>query len=175
MTEGTENNAAVVEAEKTDSGRIIFADDVVATIASLAASDVEGVASLSGGVVEGFTEKLGGKKNLTKGVKVEVGTEEAAVDLSINVKFGYRIREVCEKIQQEVKNGIETMTGLRVVEVNVFVQSVVFEQTEPTRAELREQKKKEKEAQKEADAAAKAAEEAELAAKAAEDNAPRVK
>ena len=175
MAEGTVNETAVVEAEKTDSGRIIFADDVVATIAALAAADVEGVASLSGGMVEGFTERLGVKKNLTKGVKVEVGTEEAAIDLSINVKFGYRIREVCEKIQEAVKNGVETMTGLKVVEVNVFVQSVTFEPTEPSKAELREQKKKEKDAQKEADAAAKAAEEAEAAAAAAAENAPRVK
>ena len=70
-----------LEVRNADCGKIIFADDVIATIAALAAADVQGVASMSGGVVEGLTEMLG-KKNLTKGVKVEVGSEEAAVDIS---------------------------------------------------------------------------------------------
>lgn len=150
MSEVNVANNAIEEID-TDGGRIIFADEVVATIAALAAGDVQGVAALSGGVVEGLTEKLG-KKNLTKGVKVEVGTEEAAVDINVNITYGFRIREVCENIQKAVKTAIETMTGLRVVEINVFVQSVVFEPTEPSRAE----KKKEKEAQKELEAAEKA-------------------
>ncbi len=150
MSEVNETNNAIEEID-TNGGRIIFADEVVATIAALAAADVQGVATLTGGVVEGLTEKLG-KKNVTKGVKVEVGTEEAAVDISVNIKYGFRIREVCENIQNAVKTAIETMTGLRVVEINVYVQSVVFEPTEPTR----EQKKKEKEAQKELEAAEKA-------------------
>lgn len=150
MSEVNETNNAIEEID-TNGGRIIFADEVVATIAALAAADVQGVATLTGGVVEGLTEKLG-KKNVAKGVKVEVGTEEAAVDISVNIKYGFRIREVCENIQNAVKTAIETMTGLRVVEINVYVQSVVFEPTEPTR----EQKKKEKEAQKELEAAEKA-------------------
>ena len=92
-----------------------IANDVIATIAALAAADVAGVAGMSGGVVEGITEMLG-KKNLTKGVKVEVGSEEAAVDISINVRYGFAIQEVCQNLQNAVKNAIETMTGLRVVE-----------------------------------------------------------
>lgn len=138
---------AQVSAEVTqqDGGRIIFADDVVATIASLAAADVPGVAGMSGGVVEGFTEKLG-KKSLTKGVKVEVGQEEAAIDISVLIQYGFRIRDVCLEIQKATKTAVETMTGLRVVEINVFVQAVVFEQQEPTRAEKRrEQRAKENE------------------------------
>lgn len=131
--------------EKNDGGRIIFADDVVATIAALAVADVEGVSALSGGVVEGITEMLG-KKNVSKGVKVEVGTEEAAVDISVVVKYGYKIKEVCEKIQLAVKKAIETMTGLKVVEINVFVQSIAFEQPESeSRADKRKAKEKEKE------------------------------
>ena len=131
--------------ETNDGGRIIFADDVVATIAALAVADVEGVSALSGGVVEGITEMLG-KKNVSKGVKVEVGTEEAAVDISVVVKYGYKIKEVCEKIQLAVKKAIETMTGLKVVEINVFVQSIAFEQPEgETRADKRKAKEKEKE------------------------------
>ena len=100
-----------------------------------------GVAGMSGGVVEGITEMLG-KKNLTKGVKVEVGSEEAAVDISINVRYGFAIQEVCQNLQNAVKNAIETMTGLRVVEVNVFVQSVVFEK--PAEPEKEKKEKKEK-------------------------------
>lgn len=135
--------------ETNDGGRIIFADDVVATIAALAVADVEGVSALSGGVVEGITEMLG-KKNMSKGVKVEVGAEEAAVDISVIVKYGYKIKEVCEKIQLAVKKAIETMTGLKVVEINVFVQSIAFEQGEnETRAEKRKAKEKEKAAEAE--------------------------
>lgn len=144
----TEVNA---EVKVTEGGRIIFANDVVATIAALAAADVPGVAAMSGGVMEGFTEKLG-KKNLTKGVKVEVGQEEAAVDLSALIQYGYRIQDVCANVQQAVKNAIETMTGLKVVEVNVFVQGIVFDTSDKT-----EKKKDAKE--KEAEAAPAAVEE----------------
>jgi uncharacterized alkaline shock family protein YloU len=142
MSEDKKTNAEVSKTE-TDGGRIIFADDVVATIAALAVSDVEGVSAMSGGVVEGFTEMLG-KKNLTKGVKVEVGAEEAAVDVSVSIRYGYKIREVCEKIQIAAKNAIETMTGLRVVEVNVFVQSVTFEPSEQESAKIARRKEKAK-------------------------------
>lgn len=139
-----EDHVGDMEVSQPEGGRIIFADDVVATIAALAAADVNGVAGMSGGVVEGFTEKFG-KKSMTKGVKVEVGAEEAAIDISVLVKYGFRIREVCNEIQKAAKTAVETMTGLRVVEVNVFVQAVVFEPTEPSRAEKRKEEKKAKE------------------------------
>ena len=146
MSEEKKTSTEVSKVE-TDGGRIVFADEVVATIAALAVSDVEGVSTMSGGVVEGLTEMLG-KKSLTKGVKVEVGQEEAAVDVSVSIRYGYKIKEVCEKIQTAVKSAIETMTGLRVVEVNVFVQSVVFEPGEGNaRAPKQKEKPKEKEAQ----------------------------
>lgn len=106
-------------------GKVVFAEDVVATIASLAAAEVDGVYGMSGTTFEGIGEKLG-KKNYTKGIKVEVGTVECAVDMTLIVKYGYRIQEVCQKVQQSVKNAIETMTGLHVVEVNIAVNSVVF-------------------------------------------------
>lgn len=148
---GTEVSKAEVSKVEAEGGRILFADEVVATIASLAVADVEGVSALSGGMVEGITEMLG-KKNLTKGIKVEVGQEEAAVDVSVSIRYGYKIKEVCETIQNAVKSAIENMTGLRVVEVNVFVQSVVFEAVDQgnTRAEKRKEKAKEKEKEKEA-------------------------
>jgi uncharacterized alkaline shock family protein YloU len=106
-------------------GKVVFAEDVVATIASLAASEVEGVYGMSGSTFEGLGEKLG-KKNYTKGIKVEVGTVECAVDMTLIVKYGYRIQDVCQNVQQAVKNAIENMTGLNVVEVNISVNSVVF-------------------------------------------------
>lgn len=119
----------VTDISVAENGKVVFAPDVIATIAGLAASEVDGVSGLSGTVIEGISG-IFSKKNLTKGVHVEVGQEETAIDLSVNVKYGYRIQDVCANIQKEVKNAIETMTSLRVVEVNVIVQSVTFEEPE---------------------------------------------
>ena len=123
--------------ENIQGGKIVFAEDVVATIAYLAACEVEGVHAMIGTTMEGLSEKLG-KKNYTKGVKVEVGSEECACDITIVVKYGYRIQEVALKVQQEIKNAIETMTGLKVVEVNINVNGIFFEpekKEEPVQAE----------------------------------------
>lgn len=120
-----EQQETVMREEKNNLGTIRIADDVVRVIAGLAATEVAGVAGMSGGVVGGITEKLG-RKNLSKGVKVEVGEKEAAVDLYIIVEYGTRIPEVAAKIQDDVKSAIEKMTGLKVVEVNVNVQGVSF-------------------------------------------------
>jgi len=128
-------------AQETKGGKVTFASEVIAIIASLAASEVKGLASMSGSTFEGITEKLG-RKSYTKGVKVEVGNEEAAVDLFVVVKYGYRIHDVCLEIQNAVKNAIETMTGLRVVEVNVNVTGIQLEKEpkeEPAPAKEEEQ------------------------------------
>lgn len=111
----------------SDSGSVKIADEVVAIIAGLAASEVKGVAGMSGGIVGGITEFVG-KKNPSKGVKVEVGEKEAAIDLFVIIEFGVRIPEVANQIQKNVKKAIESMTGLEVVEVNVHVQGVVIPQ-----------------------------------------------
>ena len=110
--------------EINQGGKIVFADDVVATIAFLAAGEVEGVHAMIGST--SISEMLG-KKNYTKGVKVEVGSEECACDITIVVKYGYRIQAVAQKVQEEIKNAIETMTGLKVVEINVNVNAIYFE------------------------------------------------
>ena len=110
-------------------GSVRIADEVVSIIAGMAATEVDGIAGMSGGLVGGIAEILG-KKNLAKGVKVEVGDTEAAVDLYIIVKFGVRIPDVALTVQEKVKNAIESMTGLSVVEVNVHVQGVGFPETE---------------------------------------------
>jgi uncharacterized alkaline shock family protein YloU len=115
----------LISEEKNGLGAIRIADDVVRIIAGLAASEVSGVVSMSGGVVGGIVEKLG-RKNLSKGVKVEVGEKEAAVDLFIVVEYGSSIPEVAARIQDAVKGAIERMTGLAVVEVNVNIQGVAF-------------------------------------------------
>ena len=117
-------------------GSVRIADEVVSIIAGMAATEVDGIAGMSGGLVGGIAEILG-KKNLAKGVKVEVGETEAAVDLYIIVKFGVRIPDVALNVQEKVKNSIESMTGLSVVEVNVHVQGVGFPETEAKEEEVR--------------------------------------
>jgi uncharacterized alkaline shock family protein YloU len=111
--------------EKKQSGLIRIADDVVAIIAGIAAMETEGVASMSGGITEGLAKRVSGK-NVTKGVSVEVGQLEAAIDLRIIVVYGAKIHEVCQELQQNVKEAVEKMTGLQVVEVNVKVEGVEF-------------------------------------------------
>ena len=113
--------------EHNDVGMIRIADEVVGIIAGLAATEVAGVAGMSGGLVGGIAEILG-KKNLSKGVKVEVGEREAAVDLYIIVEYGIRIPDVALRVQENVKRAIESMTGLEVVEVNIHIQGVGFSQ-----------------------------------------------
>lgn len=110
-----------------ESGSVKIADEVVAIIAGLAATEVKGVAGMSGGIVGGITEFVG-KKNPSKGVKVEVGEKEAAVDLYVITEFGARIPEVAHQIQKNVKKAIESMTGLEVIEINVHVQGVAIPQ-----------------------------------------------
>lgn len=129
MAKETENELSG-EVISNSGGKVTFATDVISTIAGLAAADVKGVAGTTGGMADGIAELLG-KKNLSKGIKVEVGEEEAAVDISVIVEYGYRIQDVATNIQKGIKNAIETMTGLHVVEVNVFVQGVYFPKPEP--------------------------------------------
>ena len=117
-------------------GSVRIADEVVSIIAGMAATEVDGIAGMSGGLVGGIAEILG-KKNMAKGVKVEVGETEAAVDLYIIVKFGVRIPDVALNVQEKVKNAIESMTGLSVVEVNVNVQGVGLPETEEKEEEVR--------------------------------------
>ena len=109
--------------EHNDVGTIRIADEVVAIVAGLAATEIPGVAGMSGGLVGGIAEMLG-KKNMAKGVKVEVGEREAAVDLFVIVEYGVRIPDIALTVQENVKRAIESMTGLEVIEVNVHVQGV---------------------------------------------------
>lgn len=111
--------------DRTEIGEVRIANEVVGIIAGLAASEVEGVAGMSGGLAGGIADLLG-RKNLSKGVKVEVGEEQAEIDLFVVVEYGVRIPEVASNIQENVKRAIESMTGLDVVAVNVHVLGVTF-------------------------------------------------
>jgi uncharacterized alkaline shock family protein YloU len=121
-------------------GNVKIADDVVAIIAEIAAREVNGVYAMSGGIADSITEILG-KKNPSKGVKVEVGEKEAAIDLYIVVDYGVRIPDVSWQIQENVKKAVETMTGLIVVEVNIHIQGVNMEKEIKEKEEENEEEK----------------------------------
>lgn len=104
-------------------GEVQIADEVVAIIAGLAATEVAGVDSMAGKITNELVGKLG-MKNLSKGVKVDVTEEHVSVDLSLNVKYGFNIPEVSEKVQEKVKAAIENMTGLTVLDVNIRIAGV---------------------------------------------------
>ena len=126
-----EVNQEIIETVEpvNDGGKIVFANDVIATIAALAAAEVEGVAGMSGSVAEGLSE-LFGKKNLTKGIRIEATDKDVKVVVCVNIFYGYRIQEVCKNLQKAIKDAIENMTGLPVTSVDAYVQSVVFETKE---------------------------------------------
>ena len=107
-------------------GEVQIADEVVAIIAGLAATEVDGVASMAGNITNELVSKLG-MKNLSKGVKVTVEESSVLVDITLNLKYGTQIPAVSAKVQEKVKSAIETMTGLSVTEVNIKVASVNVE------------------------------------------------
>ena len=112
--------------KETDVNGVKIANEVVAIIAGVATSEVQGVAGMSGGFVGGISEILG-KKNLSKGIKVEVEGNEAAIEIYIIVEYGVRIPDVAWVLQNKVKTAVEDMTGLNVVKVNIHVQGVKVE------------------------------------------------
>ena len=109
--------------ENTENG-IEISNDVIAVIAGVAVSEVQGVASMSGGFAGGITEVLSGKKNMAKGIKVDKTENTAKIDVNIIVEYGSRIPDVAFEIQNRVKKSVESMTGFKVEEVNVHVQGV---------------------------------------------------
>lgn len=110
-------------------GEIKIADEVVAILAALAATEVEGVASMAGNITNELIGKLG-MKNLSKGVKVDVLEGIVTVSLALNLKYNYSIVEVSARVQEKVKNAIENMTGLEVADVNIKVAGVEMESQE---------------------------------------------
>lgn len=122
MERNNSRNAYVLQ-EENSIGAVQIADDVVAMIASLAASEIDGVSSLIGNITNELMSKVG-MKNLAKGVKVEVIDKRVKVDLSIMMDYGYNIPSTCGKVQEKVKTAIENMTGLSVVDVNIRIAGV---------------------------------------------------
>ncbi len=109
--------------EEENIGAVKIADDVVAMIAGLAATEVEGVSAMAGNVPNELMSKVGMKK-LTKGVKVDVFERHVTVDLAILMEYGYNIPATCQKVQAKVKAAIENMTGLNVTDVNIRIAGV---------------------------------------------------
>lgn len=116
-----ENIGEVTVGNDDESIGINISEEVVATIASIAASEVKGVASMSGGFVGGLSEMLGKK---TKGVKVQVGEKDTVIDINLTVEYGARIPDIAWEVQNKVKTQVESMTGLNVAAVNIHVQGV---------------------------------------------------
>ena len=119
----TENRSTHKLYEKDKIGEVQIADEVVAIIAGLAATEVEGVDSMAGNITNELVGKLG-MRNLSKGVKIDVTEEHVCVDLSLYLKYGYNIPDVSAKVQDKVKTAIENMTGLTVLEVNIKIAGV---------------------------------------------------
>ncbi|AOY77066.1 Asp23/Gls24 family envelope stress response protein [Clostridium formicaceticum] len=111
--------------EKLEYGEVKVADEVLATIAGIAATEVIGVCGMSGGLADGIAEILG-KKNLSKGVRIDVTEEGVAIDLYLIVDYGVKIPELAWKIQDSVKTTIESMIGTKVIDVNIHIQGVNF-------------------------------------------------
>lgn len=108
-----------------DLGIVKISDEVVGVIAGLATTEIKGIVGMSASLVGGITQILSGKKNLSKGVKVTVGENSAAIDLYVVVEYGIRIPDVALEVQENVRKAVESMTGLDVSAVNVHVQNVM--------------------------------------------------
>ena len=122
----TEDRNVYTIHEDGNLGAVQIADEVVAIIAGLAATEVDGVASMAGNVTNELVSKLG-MKNLSKGVKVSVIEGRVNVSLALNLSYGYSIPATSSKVQDRVKTAIENMTGLEVVEVNIRIAGVDME------------------------------------------------
>lgn len=122
----TENRSTHKVYEKDKLGEVQIADEVVAIIAGLAATEVDGVDSMAGNITNELVGKLG-MKNLSKGVKVDISEEHVSVDLSLNLTYGYNIPQVSEAVQDRVKSAIENMTGLSVLDINIKIAGVNME------------------------------------------------
>ena len=123
MSKAQENTGSYAAEGGHALGSVKIADEVVAIIAGLAATEVKGVSSMGGNITNELVGKLG-MKNLSKGIKVTVSPEDVKADLTINIAYGYNIPEVSEAVSERVKNAIETMTGLNVSEINIRIADV---------------------------------------------------
>ncbi|OAA92219.1 MULTISPECIES: Asp23/Gls24 family envelope stress response protein [Clostridium] len=122
-----------------DMGIVKISDEVVGVIAGLATTEIKGIVGMSASLVGGITQILTGKKNLSKGVKVSVGENSAAIDLYVVVEYGVRIPDVALKVQENVKRAVQSMTGLDVSAINIHVQNVMISKTEESNDNIEEE------------------------------------
>ena len=153
-----DNTPTSVQWNDNPNGTVSFATDVVAKMAGLAATEVEGVASMAGnnnGIADIFSRRMmQNSRNFTKGVKVAIENNRVLVDVSIIIEYGSTVPDVAANIQENVKKAIETMSGLDVQSVDVHIQGLSFEKENRAAQELEEQQQRMLEAQREAEAQA---------------------
>lgn len=125
MAQKKDNLPVNTEPVVSDGGTISYANEVIAIISGIAASEIEGIAGMV--TAGGLGEIISKNRNITRGVKVEVGTEEVSVDLYTIIEYGQPIQKVASEVQENVRKSIESMTGLKVVRVDIHVQGVSFE------------------------------------------------
>lgn len=122
MTQESDKNSYVLQDDE-NLGTVKIADDVVAMIAALAATEVEGVAAMSGNMTNELLSRVG-VKNMAKGTRVEVLQRKVKVDLAITIEYGFNIPATCQRVQTKVKNAVENMTGLEVNDVNIRIAGI---------------------------------------------------
>lgn len=127
-----------ISLDTSENDGISISDNVVSDIAGVAIAEIPGVAGMAGKITEVFS----GKSNLSKGIKVDVGEKDAKIDVNIIVEYGVRIPDIAFEIQTKVKKAVETMTGLKVLEVNVHVQGVNFKKEEKNKNSVVEKEEK---------------------------------
>ncbi len=133
MSENSKNetvNEVVAEPNVEIATNLNISEDVIGIIAGLAASEVEGIAGMTLGFVDGINQILGSNKKYSKGVKIELDGKKVTVDLYVNVTYGVKIPDVAWAAQNAVKTAVETMTGLEVSAVNINVQGITFDKKE---------------------------------------------
>jgi len=123
---------------EVDMGIVKISDEVVAVISGIAATEIKGIIGMSGNLVGGITQILSNRKNLSKGVKVSVGENSAAIDLYVIVEYGLKIPEIAFQVQENVRKNVESMTGLNVTAVNVHVQNVSVPKLDGEKEEFEE-------------------------------------
>ncbi len=126
MEREIDKNTVILKEDET-IGAVQIADDVVAMIASLATTEIDGVSAMAGNITNELMSKVGMKK-LTRGVKVDVLENNVTVDLAVTMEYGYNIPATCQKVQQKVKSAIENMTGLCCTDVNIRIAGVNMKQ-----------------------------------------------
>lgn len=131
----------VVENESTSTNveiatNLNISEDVIGIIAGLAASEVEGIAGMTLGFVDGINQILGGNKKYSKGVKIELDGKKVTIDLFVNVTYGVRIPDIAWAAQNAVKTAVENMTGLEVTAVNINVQGITFDKKDSAKVEI---------------------------------------